>query len=409
LAARLVADRYELLALLESSARRAVWDAYDRTLHRSVLVSVLAAISVRGQGEEPAKHVAQALRRAGALARVAHPALSPVYDAGTTSDGQVFLVTTAVPGRSLAQVLREDGPPTVSTAMRWTADVADALASVHRADLAHGDISPDNIFLSTDGDVRLIDFGSSQTDMPGIIPGSPHYLAPEAISLVEPVTAAADVYRLGTILYELLTGQTVFEASSIAGLLYAHVTTEPDRPSLHRSAVPRDVDDLVLEMLSKHVDQRPPATEVRDRLRAASKPPASAQPPVVPATFTGSPPSLKHLGPSGPATTGEPLAPPPQRTRRGLRFRTRDDVVDRPAAEEHSPDEPSCVRALLRPFFDGFGGGFDAFGTARLELPELPQYESTLISDLTEACAALDRRGRTDNPHGGSDGHGSSR
>ncbi|MEU3491240.1 protein kinase domain-containing protein, partial [Streptomyces massasporeus] len=280
MAQRVIAGRYELQQLLGRGGMGEVWAARDGVMERCVAVKLLQPQLGTAEDEELFFREA---RTAGALS---HPGIVTVHDLGRDSDGTLYLVMENVPGRNLGIVLR-DGLPPVADALTWTAQVADAVHAAHSARILHRDLKPANLMLTPAGSVKILDFGiaryiSTLTGATRAI-GTVAYMPPERL-MGKVGDARGDLYSLGCVLYELLTGRTPFGyIDTPAALAYAHVHTPPAPPSSHRPGLPPHLDTLLAELLAKEPGDRPAsAADVRDRL---SHPPVSSPP--------GPPPTLR--------------------------------------------------------------------------------------------------------------------
>ncbi|MEU8851946.1 PQQ-binding-like beta-propeller repeat protein [Streptomyces sp. NPDC048564] len=242
-------------------------------------------------------------RTAGALS---HPGIVTVHDLGRDGDGTLYLVMENVPGRNLGVVL-QDGLPPVADVLAWTAQTADALHAAHSVRILHRDLKPANLMLTPAGSVKILDFGIaryiSTLTVASRVVGTVAYMPPERLR-GEVGDARGDLYSLGCVLYELLTGRTPFGGLESLALMYAHVNTPPAPPSSHRPGLSPDLDALLAELLAKMPSDRPAsAADVRDRLNHL---PASSPP--------GLPPALRaetSHRPVGTVTGG--LRPPPAR------------------------------------------------------------------------------------------------
>ncbi|MGW7513845.1 protein kinase domain-containing protein, partial [Streptomyces massasporeus] len=299
-AQRVIAGRYELERLLGRGGMGEVWAARDSVMERSVAVKLLQPHLGTTEGEELFFREA---RTAGALS---HPGIVTIHDLGRDSDGTLYLVMENVPGRNLGVVL-QDGLPPVADALAWTAQAADALHAAHSVRILHRDLKPANLMLTPAGSVKILDFGIaryvSTLTVASRVVGTVAYMPPERL-LGKVGDARGDLYALGCVLYELLTGRTPFAGLDAPALMYAQVHTPPAPPSSHRPGLSPHFDALLAELLAKEPDDRPAsAVDVRDRL---SHPPASSPP---------GPPPVLRAEPShrlvGTATGG--LWPPPAR------------------------------------------------------------------------------------------------
>jgi serine/threonine-protein kinase len=241
-----------------------VWEAQDESLGRRVAVKVISLLA--GGGSLGTEARARFLREARITARLQHPNIVTIHDLGETDagDGKVpFLVMELVRGEGLDAKLRR-GAVSLREAARWGAQICDALAEAHEAGIMHRDIKPSNILITPSGIVKVLDFGVARAADPyatadrltrtGFIVGTPAYMAPEqARGHPEP---RSDLYALGCLLFELITGRLPFQAPDTVGHLSAHLTQEPPAPSSVVPGIPAAWDDLVLTLLRKAPDQR---------------------------------------------------------------------------------------------------------------------------------------------------------
>ncbi|WP_418960713.1 protein kinase domain-containing protein [Streptomyces tritici] len=269
-AGRVLARRYELRQLLGRGGMGEVWAADDRRLQRRVAVKV---IPDHASSQEMLDLFFREARTAGGLS---HPGVVTVYDLGQEDDGAVFLVMELVSGRDLRSVLRQDGPPEPADAVDWIAQVADALAATHAAGVVHRDLKPDNLMLTGSGRVKILDFGIarylSTVTMASRVIGTPAYMPPERLK-GKTGDGRSDLYSLGCVLHELLTGRTPFGVLDYHAQIFAHISETPEPPSALRPGLPAALDRLVADLLAKDPDLRPAsAAELRDRLRTCLAP-----------------------------------------------------------------------------------------------------------------------------------------
>src|SRR4029077_4020134 len=162
----------------------------------------------------------QFLREAQIVSQLSHPAIINLYDVGIEGENVAYLVMEYIAGKTLQQVLSESPVP-FPRACAWTADLAEALNRAHRAGIIHGDLKPANILVTDDGKVKLGDFGiarfATQVSGSGRMMGTPAYLSPEQI-WGEPQTTRSDLFSLGIILYQMVTGAAPFEGSSVSAV-----------------------------------------------------------------------------------------------------------------------------------------------------------------------------------------------
>jgi protein kinase-like protein len=257
--------RFEIVRPLGEGAMKRVYLARDTLLNRDVALALLRTDEVDDSALERIRREAQALARLGD-----HPNVVSVYDAGY-DDGHPYFVCQYVAGGSLRELLRSRGRLPVPEAAALAADVCEALRHAHAAGIIHRDVKPANIWLDASGRALVGDFGiASSVDVTkmtasGMVLGTVAYMAPEQAS-GEPV-AASDLYAVGIVLYEMLTGSPPFTGQVIA-VIRQHLHEQPPAPSLVNPAVPPDVDALVADLLAKEPDARPNAAAAADRLRA---------------------------------------------------------------------------------------------------------------------------------------------
>ncbi|MFF8610194.1 protein kinase [Streptomyces sp. NPDC015346] len=241
-----------------------VWQATDEVLGRSVAVKLML-------GHESDPSAADRFRlEAQTAARLSHPHVVGVFDFGTW-DGKLYLVMELVEGSSLAG---DPGAPQALSPERVAvvaAHAAAGLAAAHREGVVHRDIKPGNLLLDGDGTVKLADFGIARfVDDPsgaltttGQIVGTGLYLAPER-ALGQPASPASDVYSLGCVLYQLLTGRPPFQGDTATALLYQHIDTPPAPPRQLGVGLPAAFEAYLLTLLAKQPEQRPPAQAIAD-------------------------------------------------------------------------------------------------------------------------------------------------
>ncbi|MEV6403075.1 MULTISPECIES: protein kinase domain-containing protein [Streptomyces] len=291
----LAGGRYQLRDLLGEGGMASVHLAYDSVLDRQVAVKTLHTELGREQAFRE-----RFRREAQAVAKLTHTNIVSVFDTGEDDvDGLTtpYIVMEYIEGRPLGSVLDEDvrgqGAMPADKALKITADVLAALEISHEMGLVHRDIKPGNVMMTKRGVVKVMDFGiaramqSGVTSMTqtGMVVGTPQYLSPEQ-ALGRAVDARSDLYSVGIMLFQLVTGRLPFDADSPLAIAYAHVQEEPVAPSSINRALPPAVDALVARALKKNPNERfPNAVAMRDEcLRVA----ASFQP-APPSIVAGTP------------------------------------------------------------------------------------------------------------------------
>jgi serine/threonine-protein kinase len=264
-----IADRYDLLDVLGRGGMGVVYRARDLVLDRIVAVKVLPA-----QYASDALLVQRFEREARAAARLNHPNIVGVFDTGR-DDAVRYIVMECVPGMSLAERLRERGALPIPEAIDTAAEVADALAAAHAAGIIHRDIKPGNVMIQPSGDCKVLDFGIARAaadatvTRPAALLGSVPYMPPE-IALGKPADERSDIYSLGCVLYEMITGRPPFRGDVSEAVIHQQVNAAPRPPSELEPGVWPALDGLMLRMLSKDPAARPQsAAETATALRGA--------------------------------------------------------------------------------------------------------------------------------------------
>jgi serine/threonine protein kinase len=259
---RVIASRYELSSIIGQGGMGQVWTAYDQRLDRRVAVKLLRPdrmAAATGADEMRRRFV----RECRVTAQVDHPGLVTVHDAGSDDD-DLFLVMQYVEGADLADHLAEHDPYPWPWAVSVAAQLCAVLAAVHAVPIVHRDLKPRNVMVKPDGTLTVLDLGvASVIDMDttrlthtGSPIGSPAYMAPEQAmgGAVGPYT---DIYALGVLLHELLSGNVPFAGSTALGVLHRHLYEAPARLRGFRPEIPEQLEELVLRMLAKDPQDRP--------------------------------------------------------------------------------------------------------------------------------------------------------
>ena len=269
-------EQLQLGDLLGQGAFAAVFRAHDPFLERDVAIKVLdPSLAVDAALEE------QFLHEARTIAAAEHPHIVPLYSAEATG-GLLYLVMRLLPGHTLADRIAEGKLP-VAEAARIALECARALAAAHAVDVVHRDIKPANILLDANGNATVTDFGIALVtsrparDLLGSTTGTPHYMSPEQ-SLGEEVDGRSDVYALGVVLYEMLTGTCPFSGRNATEVIAKHISAPIPKLSDSEPAMPVALARLVERMLAKDPAGRPTAAELVKELTAASTPDALLTP-----------------------------------------------------------------------------------------------------------------------------------
>jgi DNA-binding beta-propeller fold protein YncE len=249
---------YRVDELIGRGGMGEVYRAWDERLERNVALKILMP---RLADDDAFRE--RLLRESRLAASLDHPNVVPVYDAGE-ADGRFFLAMRHVEGTDLRAVLRGEGALSPERAIDIAAQVAGALDAAHERGLVHRDVKPSNVLIDERGHCYLADFGltqslSSQAQAPDeSLLGTLDYVAPEQIRGSD-VDGRADVYSLGCLLFECLTGEVPFARPSEVATLYAHLEDEPPRPSERRPELPVDLDDVLGRAMAKDPDERQPS------------------------------------------------------------------------------------------------------------------------------------------------------
>ena len=259
-------ERYRLISLIGEGGMASVWRAEDYNLKRAVAIKLLYL----GPQRDPASAVEQFLREARIAAAVQHRNVIHTMDFGTTQEGVPYMVMELLQGESLADRMMREPVLRVDEWVRIAEMTLRGLAAVHEAGIIHRDLKPQNIFLQRDSDgmyPKILDFGISRssgqqqlaspiTTQAGFVIGTPHYMSPEQASGEGQVDHRADIYSMGTILYEGLSGRLPFEAETTSDLLRRIVLSEP---TPLRELVPTSVEtiaDCVSQAMARNRDER---------------------------------------------------------------------------------------------------------------------------------------------------------
>jgi serine/threonine-protein kinase len=258
---RVFGDRYRIVRRIGEGGMGAVYLCEHVVLHRALALKIL-----RAELSSDPEIVERFRNEAIAASQIGQENVVDVIDIGKTDDGALYYVMEALDGHNVGTVLRTEGPLAVPRALAILEQVARALSAAHARGVVHRDLKPENVFVVRREDgtelAKLLDFGISKVGaagdrltQAGAIIGTPEYMAPEQAAGTA-VDHRADVYGLGVMAYELLTGVLPFEADSAIATLVAHQTRPPEPPSRRRAGVPPEVDALVLRALAKRPEDR---------------------------------------------------------------------------------------------------------------------------------------------------------
>ena len=419
LSGRVLDGRYLISSRIARGGMATVYEATDLRLDRTVAVKVMHP----GLGDDE-EFAARFVAEARAAAKLSHPNVVAVFDQGN-DDGTVFLAMELIPGHTLRDTIGKEAPLSTARTLALLEPVVSALASAHRAGLIHRDVKPENVLIADDGRIKVADFGlakamsaTTQHTATGVLIGTVSYVAPELV--VEGRSdARADVYAVGVILYEILTGKKPHEGETPIQVAYKHVHEDVPPPSRRVPGIPDYVDALVARATARDREQRPADAGVLlhhlRRVNQAISAGVRSDPELVddllPRKMTDTAEVLRRQGLPGGDTNPEPwdhaamaalLAPPREATTTIERERVPTTVTDRPkpAPPPAPPSKPTkrprrrrrgpilLVLALLVAAAVGTGAWY--FGYARYTTtPAVLQLSPEEAQDRLEA-AGLD-------------------
>ena len=257
---RVLDNRYELQELIGGGGMADVYKAKDLLLDRPVAVKIL-----HEQFKRDTEFIEKFHREAQAAAKLSHPNIVNIYDVGVMEEDH-YIVMEYVPGSTLKDLIKEQGHLQPAAALRVARDIASALAHAHANNLVHCDIKPHNILMMPDGSAKVADFGiaravtESTMTYTGNVVGSVHYFSPEQAKGTM-ITPRSDVYALGVVLYEMLTGQLPFNGETPVSIAMKHLQEQPLSVRQLDSSIPPVVEAIVSRMMSKDPKMRPSSRE----------------------------------------------------------------------------------------------------------------------------------------------------
>jgi beta-lactam-binding protein with PASTA domain/predicted Ser/Thr protein kinase len=327
--------RYRIQRKLGAGGMADVYLAEDQELGRRVAIKIL-----NGRHANDDQFIERFRREAKNAAALNHPSIVSIYDRGEAED-TYYIAMEFLDGRTLKELIVSRGAAPINVAIEYARQILSALRFAHRHGIVHRDIKPHNVLVDAEGRVKVTDFGiaragTSQMTETGSIVGTAQYLSPEQARGGE-VDPRSDLYSLGVVLYELLTGKTPFDGDTPVEIAMKHLSTTPKPPSKLRPEIPPELDKVVLRALAKNPDERyQSADEMEADLervtRGAPVSAATAATQILPAT----PPMATD------PTSATMIAPPPPRRAR--------DVPPPPVVEEEEYAEPGGPERPLWPW-----------------------------------------------------------
>ncbi|WP_310448247.1 serine/threonine-protein kinase [Thiobacillus sp.] len=289
--------RYEILDEIGQGAMGTVYRARDPMIERVVAIKTVSIAQLQREGADAESRFLREARSAG---RLSHPNIVTIYDV-SEADGLAYIAMEYLSGRTLRDIMNQ-GPIPLDLTLDTVTQMAEALAFAHEHGVIHRDIKPANVVVTQPrGRVKLTDFGiahlinSNQTQT-GQMLGSPRYMSPEQ-AMGRAVDGRSDIFSLGAVLYEMLTGRYAFDGESLPNIIYRVISEMPAPAETLRPQIPAELSALLSRMLSKDPQDRPDASELVKALHGltVSAPPAPAAQPVAPSRSSRSPTFLKPL------------------------------------------------------------------------------------------------------------------
>ncbi|MBR3458602.1 MAG: Stk1 family PASTA domain-containing Ser/Thr kinase [Selenomonadaceae bacterium] len=265
---RVLDQRYELQELVGSGGMADVYKAQDNLLKRPVAVKIL-----HEQFRKDEEFIGKFHREAQSAARLSHPNIVNIFDVGISGDAH-YIVMEYVSGNTLKSLIQEKGHLPVEEALHIAKEIADALAMAHSNNIVHCDIKPHNILMMSDGHAKVADFGiaravtESTMTYSGNVVGSVHYFSPEQAKGTY-ITPRSDVYSLGVVLYEMLTGHLPFTGETPVSIAMKHLQEEPPSLRQYNPEIPPMVEAIVMKAMSKDPAMRPESAELSHELQEA--------------------------------------------------------------------------------------------------------------------------------------------
>jgi serine/threonine-protein kinase len=249
--------RYKILSTIGQGAMGVVYKAVDPMIDRTVAIKTVNLSLSKDEMEEYELRFQQEIKAAG---RLNHPNIVTVYDVGRT-DTFAYMAMEFLEGKELKDILAEGERPAVTSTVEWIGQIAGGLGFAHDHDIVHRDVKPSNIMIVRGGYAKITDFGIARMPgaavktMTGLILGSPRYMSPEQV-IGKTLDHRTDIFSLGVVLYEALTGMPPFDGDNVNAIMYATVNNVAPPPSTANADVPAMLDLIVAKALAKTVDER---------------------------------------------------------------------------------------------------------------------------------------------------------
>lgn len=250
--------RYKILSIIGQGAMGVVYKAVDPMIDRIVAIKTVNLNLSRDEIEEFEARFRQEIKAAG---RLNHPNIVTIYDVGR-NENMAYMAMEYLEGKELKDILADgQSVPAVGLTVDWMEQIARGLQFAHENDIVHRDVKPSNIMIVRDGLAKITDFGiarmptSAVKTMTGLILGSPRYMSPEQV-IGKTLDHRTDIFSLGVVLHETLTGTPPFDGDNVNAIMYATVNTQPPPPSVANPKVPAMLDLVIAKALTKVVDDR---------------------------------------------------------------------------------------------------------------------------------------------------------
>ena len=272
--------RYKIVSEIGQGAMGVVYKAVDPIIDRTVAIKTINLNLSRQELEEYEARFQQEIKAAG---RLNHPNIVTIYDVGKT-ESVAYMAMEFLEGLELKDMIASGNLPTPDQVVDIIAQVADGLWFAHQQDIVHRDVKPSNIMVLKGGIAKITDFGiarlpnSAVKTMTGLILGSPRYMSPEQV-IGKSIDARSDIFSLGVVLYEALTGIAPFDGDNVNAIMYATVNTTPPPPSSHNRSIPPMLDLIAAKAMAKLLEDRyQTIKELADDLREVKRQMDSARP-----------------------------------------------------------------------------------------------------------------------------------
>src|SRR3954467_11701998 len=249
--------RYKVISEIGQGAMGTVYKAVDPIIDRTVAIKTINLNLSKSELEEYEARFQQEIKAAG---RLNHPNIVTIYDVGKT-ESVAYMAMEFLEGAELKDMIASGKLPAVDQVVDIIAQVADGLWFAHQQDIVHRDVKPSNIMVMKGGIAKITDFGiarlpnSAVKTMTGLILGSPRYMSPEQV-IGKAIDARSDIFSLGVVLYEALTGIAPFDGDNVNAIMYSTVNTTPPPPSSHNRGVPAMLDLIAAKAMGKLLEDR---------------------------------------------------------------------------------------------------------------------------------------------------------